>query len=102
MGNHHAIREIMRELNTQYLHDKTIPLDIALFILGPSGENVRLVVDRIGSGKMINQLSYMNGKEQGRSTYYGYYSLQYGDYYSVESDNTCEIQIWREIERAEP
>lgn len=97
------IREVIRELNTTYFQDKPITLDITIFVLGPAEANVRLVVDRIGSGKMINDLTDLIGvitfEEQERSSYYGHYSLQYGDYYSVESDEECEIRIWREVER---
>ena len=92
------IREIMREINTTYFHEKNISLYISLVILGPSGSNVKLVIDRDGSRKMINQFSELNCEEPGKSLYYGYYNLQYTDYYMVEADKTCEIQVWREIE----
>jgi len=95
------IREIIRELNTTYFHDKQITLDISLFVLGPAGANVRLIVDRIGYGRMTEDLKEMNGEYLGKKRYYSQYILQYGDYYSVDADDACEIEIWRERERAE-
>lgn len=112
MHKYQPIREVIRELNTTYFHDKRMALDVSLFISGPSGKNINLVIDRVGGIRIIKQFSEMhdvetpflfriNGEEPGKSIYYLYYSLQYTDEYSVQTDDACEIEIWREIERAE-
>lgn len=95
------IREIIRELNTTYFHDKRMALDVSLFISGPPGADIKLVIDRAGGIKIIKQFSEMNGEDPGKSMYYVCYNLEYTDEYSVKADEKCEIQIWREIERAE-
>lgn len=100
MAKYQPIREIIRELNTMYFNDKQITLDVSLFVLGPANAKVNLVVDRVGHGKMIQQFREINGEKPGEIMYYIYYTVQYGDYYSVEADEECGVLIWRESERA--
>ena len=100
MPRYQPTREIIRELNTTYFHDKRMPLDVSLFISGPSNKNVRLVIDRAAGIKIIKQFTEMDTEEPGKSMYYVYDSLQYTDEYSVNADGMFEIQIWRESERA--
>lgn len=104
MVKYHPMRDIIRQLNTKYFHDKRIALDISLFILGPAGVPVFLLVDRMdraGNMNMTIEFVEMNEEYLGKKRYYNRYILQYGDYYSVQADDACEIEFWRETERAE-
>lgn len=101
MGKCQPIREVTRELNTTYFHDKRMALDVSLFISGPPGADIKLVIDRAGGIKIIEQFSPMNGDDPENRLHYVFYTLEYTDEYSVKADEKCEIQIWREVEREE-